>query len=92
MRAQNEKVIGAFLEHKSATSGERAIDTGGVIERGASISTDGDKLYSYWTVIAKWDGEKVLVNNTKYSNTTTRQQSDLAIMLARKGVESEEWK
>ena len=88
MRAQNEKVIGAFLEHKSATSGVRDIADGYYMRKGASISTDGDKLYSYWTVIAKWDGDKVLVNNEKYSNTTTRQQSDLAIMLARKGVAS----
>ena len=91
MRKQNVKVIGAFLEHKKATSGTRLIeDRCYHLSKGASISTDGQKLYSYWTIIAEWDGDKVLVNNKKYSNTTTLQQHDLALMLSNAGIASEE--
>ena len=92
MRVQNERVIGAFLRREKATSGARDIVDGYYMRKGASISTDGDKLWSYWTVLAEWDGAKVLVNNKKYSNTTTMQQHDLAVMLDRAGVESGELK
>lgn len=90
MRVQNEKVISAFLRREKATSGERDIPDGYYMRRGASISTDGTTLYSYWTPLARWDGDRVLVNRKKYSNTTTRQQQDLALMLDRLKVKQGE--
>lgn len=89
MRKQNANVIGKFLLREKATSGERAIDTGGVIEHGASISTDGRKLWSYWTVIAEWRGDVVAINDKKYSNTTTMQQHDLRNMCKMLKVKTE---
>lgn len=87
MRTQNAKVIDAFFEKKNATSPIRNIANGYFVERGASISTDGAILYSYWTPIAKWVGEKVQVATHKYSNTTTRQQSDLRHALNTNDIE-----
>lgn len=58
--------------------------------RGASISTDGRKLWSYWTVIAEWRGDVVAINGKKYSNTTTMQQHDLRDMCKMLNVKTEE--
>lgn len=85
MRVQNEKIIKAWLDGRKATSRVRDIDTG-VIERGASISTDGKKLYSYWTPIAWHEDGVVVVNMRKYSLTTTMQQSDLKQILAQRDI------
>ena len=87
MRVQNEKVGGAFLKKKTATSGERDIADGYYMKRGASISTDGAILWSYWTPLAKWDGDRVKMDARKYSLTTTLQQSDLRQLCKREGVE-----
>lgn len=90
MRKQNVKVIEAFLEKRSAQSPKRNI-TGYnyIIYRGCSISTDGRKLYSYSTPIAEWRGDVVAIDSSKYSNTTTLQQNDLALMLKQNGVKTE---
>ena len=87
MRLQNEKVGGAFLKKERATSGERDIVNGYYMKRGASISTDGATLWSYWTPLAKWDGDRVKMDARKYSMTTTLQQSDLRQLCKREGVE-----
>lgn len=42
-----------------------------------SISTDGKTIYSYSTLILK-DG---VLNTVKYSKTTSRQQSAIALLL-----------
>ena len=42
-----------------------------------SISDDGKRLFSYSTCIAQFDGGLVYLNITKYSPTTSRQQSIL---------------
>ena len=86
MRVQNEKVGGAFLKKKRATSGQRDIVNGCYVERGASISTDGATLWSYWTRLAVWDGDHVKMDARKYSMTTTQQQSDLRQLCRREGV------
>lgn len=51
-----------------------------------SLHTDGNKLYSYNTVIAthQKDGS-FLINNTKYSKTTTTQQNELIRALKGRG-------
>lgn len=85
MRKQNKKVIDAFIAKRKATSGARALMFGGYC---ASISTDGAVLYSYNTPIARWSGDVVVVNEKKYSPTTSRQQSDLALLLKYAGVKT----
>ena len=87
-RLQNEKVINAFLDHQKAQSPKRSYVNGYYMDRGSSISTDGETLYSYNTPIAKWDGCKVLVDMTKYSMTTTMQQYDLRDELIRRDIET----
>lgn len=71
-----QKVIQQFLARKSAHTPIRDLMWGG---RNCSISTDGAKLWSYNTVIAQWGGNAVLINNTKYSRTTSKQQSALKL-------------
>lgn len=39
-----------------------------------SVSDDGKRLFSYATCIAEWSAEQLLVNITKYSVTTSKQQ------------------
>ena len=39
------------------------------------LSSENDKLYSYSTCIAQWIGNRVYLNCTKYSATTSRHQS-----------------
>ena len=80
MRKQNANVIGKFLLREKATSPVRNIKEDYHVYKGASISTDGTRLWSYNTIIAQWGGDTVLINNTKYSNTTTMQQHDLRNM------------
>lgn len=86
MRVQNEKIIKAWLDGRKASSPVRDIDTGVFTERGASISTDGEKLYSYWTPIAWREDGGVVVDMRKYSLTTTLQQSDLKQILAQEDI------
>jgi len=51
-----------------------------------SLHTDGRKLYSYNTVIAtKQSDGTIVVNNTKYSSTTSAQQSRLIRALKGRG-------
>lgn len=90
MRVQNERVIRAWLDGRKATSGVRDIPNGYFMERGASISTDGEKLYSYWTPIAWREDGGVVVDMRKYSLTTTMQQSDLRYILSESGIEYKE--
>lgn len=86
MRVQNEKIIKAWLDGRKATSRVRDIANGVFVERGASISTDGKKLFSYWTPIAWREDGGVVVDMRKYSLTTTMQQSDLKQMLAERNI------
>ena len=63
----NEKVCKAFLRGESA--------------RSLNMHTDGVKLFSYYTVIAQWSNKKpaftLLINETKYSSTTSKQMNYL---------------
>ena len=77
MRKINEKIINAWLD------GQRV--------NYPSINTDGIKLYSYWTPLAWYDEKgQVIVNLKHYSNTTSRQQSDLKQILHCRGIEYKE--
>lgn len=43
----------------------------------SSVSSKQDKLFSYNTIIAQWFGDILLVNDTRYSSTTSKIQGIL---------------
>lgn len=53
----NQDVVKSFLNGKIAKS--------------LSMTSTGDKLYSYNTIIAQWHNNELIVNKTKYSRTTS---------------------
>lgn len=54
---------------------------GGKVGKGNSVSSTGDKLFSYSTIIAERIDGKVYVNPTKYSVTTSKAQGYLRYYL-----------
>ncbi len=48
---------------------------------GDSISTDGHTIFSYKTPILERVGHRVVLNENKYSATTTRQQNDIRYLI-----------
>lgn len=42
------------------------------IAAGSNCHCTGDKMYSFNTVIAQWKGNTLIINETKYSVTTTK--------------------
>lgn len=61
---RNREVVREFLNHEPTT--------------GSNLYSTGDKLVSYATTIAEWQSGKVLlVNNTSYSRTTSKQRNYL---------------
>lgn len=82
-----QEVIKQFLARKTAHTPIRNLMYGG---RNCSISTDGTRLWSYNTVIAQWGGDAVLINNTKYSRTTSKQQGMLRYECEKLNVRTEE--
>lgn len=71
--ATNIDVIASFLSHNPS--------------RG-SISTDGKELRSYDAVIAKWDGDKVVMPGSSvfYSVTTSKHRGLVRSMALNKGI------
>lgn len=66
---KNIDVIEAFLEKKAA--------------RGSNLYSDGNKLINYKTTLAQWhDNYHLIVNYTKYSVTTRKNQTYLEIATA----------
>ena len=89
MVKQNEYVIRKFLAKEAGSSPTRDYpDRGIYMTRGSSISSTGDKLYSYSTPIAEWKKDKIMLNENKYSVTTSRQQSDLKRMITEAGIQT----
>lgn len=82
-----QEVVKQFLARKSAHTPKRYFMWGGY---GSSISTDGEKLYSYSTPIAEWRGDSVAINSKKYSNTTSKQQGMLRRECEKLNVKTEE--
>lgn len=61
---KNTDVIKAFLEKKAAI--------------GSNLYSNGNKLINYNTTLAQWhDNYHLIVNHTKYSVTTSKNQSYL---------------
>lgn len=68
---KNKEVCEAFLNRESAI--------------GSNLYSDGHKLFSYSTCIAEWEDyyNRLYVNSTKYSVTTSKHQSYLRRVLAK---------
>lgn len=47
------------------------------VARGSNLFSTGDKLFSYNTCIAQFNGHALVLNETKYSPTISRHQSYL---------------
>lgn len=56
-----------------------------------AIWTDGARLISYNTEIARMNGDHVAFNGTKYSVTTSCQQSGLRVFFAQSGLTVREY-
>lgn len=70
MRKNTREVFIAWLNHRTHKSN-------------GSIWTDGEKIFSYKTILVqKIDGE-VYLNRTKYSPTTSNHQNGLAVLLTK---------
>lgn len=52
-----------------------------------SVSSDGDRIFSYSTCIGEWYFDKVILNTTKYSPTTSKHQSLLKNAIEAYGVD-----
>jgi hypothetical protein len=52
-----------------------------------SVWTNGDDIYSYGTVIVSRVDDEVIFNSTRYSNTTTRHQNGIALLLKQSGID-----
>ena len=60
---KNKQVCEEFFNHREAC--------------GSNLRSTGDKLFSYNTCIAQWDDNYLLLNETKYSTTTSKHQTYL---------------
>ena len=65
---RNKDVVLAFLEKRAAS--------------GSNLYSTGKRLINYNTAIAEWyDNYHLIINNTKYSNSTSRWQKMIKIEL-----------
>lgn len=88
----NEKVILAFLEGKSAHTPTRDILNGVYIYKGQTLKTDGVELINYSTKIAYHKNNKLYLNISKYSITTSKIQSKIRQLASQKGLQIVEYK
>lgn len=83
----NDYVIEAFVNKRSAQTPLRNIVNDYYQYKGRTLTTDGHKLVNYTTTIAIWrDDNLVAVDMSKYSNTTTRIQYKLKRALKEHGI------
>ena len=73
----NLQVIQKFLEGEKAQTQKRQILNGCFYYEGRTLTTDGKKLINYQTIIGYKEGDKLYINKTKYSSTTSKIQSYL---------------
>ena len=75
MRKYMEEILNAWESGKSLSR--------------PSASTDGRNIFSYGTMILQGagdNGEPMIFNATKYSSTTSNQQSAIVLYFYRKGI------
>ena len=81
----NEQVIKSFLQKKTAQTNKRQIQGGYYMYEGRTLTSDGETLINYSTIIAKHIGDKLYLNKNKYSRTTLTIQNQLHYMADRMG-------
>lgn len=81
----NENVINAFLQKKKAQTAKRQILNGYYTYEGRTLTSDGETLINYSTVIAKHIGDKLYLNKNKYSRTTSKIQGQLHYLASSMG-------
>ena len=83
----NETVIKAFLSGKQAKTPLRTIRNGYYSYKGRTLYTDENNLINYKTTIATLKDNKLYLNITKYSNTTSHIQSKIRRLAESMGLE-----
>ena len=83
----NETVLRAFLSHSKAHTPTRIITNGIYQYKGQTLTTDGEKLWNYNTIIAFWQNNKIFMDTHKYSVTTTKIQNKLRQLIDEYGME-----
>lgn len=73
----NEQVIIKFLEQKEAKTALRNVGFSYYTYKGRTLQTDGKELINYSTVIAYIKNGKLYLNTKKYSQTTSKIQTQL---------------
>ena len=71
----NLQVIEKFLNKEKGATPKRKIDGGIYVYEGRTLTSDGETLTNYKTIMAKHKDGKIFVNISKYSSTTTRIQN-----------------
>lgn len=84
------EVVSKFINHNSGHTPKRNAPLNGIWAwYGSSLSSPtGETLISYETMIAKWQGDKIAITDTKYSSTTSRQISELRKQCSQAGIET----
>lgn len=83
----NETVIKEFLSGRQAKTPLRNIRNGYYSYKGRTLYTDENNLINYKTTIATLKDNKLYLNITKYSNTTSHIQSKIRQLATSKGLE-----
>ena len=83
----NETVIKEFLSGRQAKTPLRTITCGYYSYKGRTLYTDENNLINYKTTIATLKGNKLYLNITKYSNTTSHIQSKIRRLATNIGLE-----
>ena len=77
----NKQVINNFLNRKVGATPTREINKNGWYSCyswiGNTLTSTGDVLINYKTVIAYWKKDKLYINIKKYSNTTSHIQTEI---------------
>ena len=81
----NEDVIKSFLHKGKAQTNKRKIYDDYYSYEGRTLVSNGDVLINYSTIIAKHLDNKLYLNVTKYSHTTSKIQTQLKNLATRQG-------
>ena len=83
------QVLNSFLNKETAKTPLREVY--GWTHKGRTLTSDGEKLVNYNTIIAYFKGDTLHLNMTRYSNTTSHIQHELRRLAENKGIKIEEY-
>lgn len=81
----NENVIKLFLQGEKAQTNKRKINGGYYCYEGRTLTSNGDILINYSTVIAKKVYNNIYLNINKYSRTTSTIQNKIRQLANQQG-------